>query len=76
MKPLVLVGKEDLSTGVLRAIDSALTTHELVKVKLLSSCSLEKSAAAESIALSTNAALIQRIGRTALLYRPTPAEPE
>ena len=76
LKPAVLVGKEDLSDAVLQAIDEALTQHELVKVKLLQSCSVEKNEAAERMSSHCKAALVQRIGRTALLYRPRPEEPE
>jgi RNA-binding protein len=33
-KPLVQIGKEGLSEGVLGAIDDALEAHELIKVKI------------------------------------------
>lgn len=76
LKPVVLVGKEQLSPAVVGAIDAALTTHELIKVKLLDSCTVEKNDAARLMSVQTGAALIQRIGRTVLLYRPRPDEDE
>lgn len=76
LKPVVLVGKDDLSDSVVGAIDDALTIHELVKVKLLQSCSLDKNEAALVMAKRTGSDLVQRIGRTALLYRQRPDEEE
>jgi len=34
LEPVVLVGKDGLSEGLVSALDVALDTHELVKVKL------------------------------------------
>ncbi len=76
LKPVVLVGKDALSERVVAAIDDALTSHELIKVKLLQSCTLDKDEAAATMAARTQAELIQRIGRTALLYRQRPEEDE
>jgi RNA-binding protein len=36
-KPIVQIGKEGLSENVIRAIDAALQSHELIKVKSLPS---------------------------------------
>jgi len=41
LKPVVLVGKEALTDKVMGAVDAALTTHELIKVKLLQACTLD-----------------------------------
>ena len=72
LKPVVLVGKEGLSPKVLDAVDAALTTHELIKVKLLQSCSIDKNEAAQLLSEGTNSVMVQRIGKTTLLYRPIP----
>ena len=37
LKPVVLIGKGELTESVLRETDSALAHHELIKVKLLES---------------------------------------
>ena len=72
LQPVVIVGKENLNAPVLKAIDAALTTHELIKVKLLQSVALDKDNAAQQICEATGATLIQRVGRVALIHRPRP----
>ncbi len=72
LQPVVLVGKDNLTEGVLAAVDTALTAHELIKVKLLQSASVDKDDAANKLCDATGAELIQRVGRVALLYRPRP----
>jgi RNA-binding protein len=72
LKPLVLLGKEGINDGVVRSVQEALIDHELIKVKLLRSCPLAKDEAAVRIADEAGAALVQRIGKTCILYAPHP----
>jgi RNA-binding protein len=72
LKPVVLIGKDGITDSILSAVDSALTAHELVKVKLLSACLLDKDEAAAQLSTSTRSTLIQRVGRTSLLWRKRP----
>ena len=76
LRPVVLVGKGNLTPSVIDAVDAALFTHELVKVRLLQACTLEKDSAATALSRALSATLIQRVGRTILLYRPRPVEAE
>ncbi len=74
LQPVVLVGKDNVTDGVLEAVDGALTTHELIKVKVLQSATVDKDEAAQALAQATGAELVQRIGRVVLLYRPRPEQ--
>ncbi|MEC8025063.1 MAG: ribosome assembly RNA-binding protein YhbY [Myxococcota bacterium] len=74
LKPVVLIGKEGLSDSVVAAVDSALTTHELIKVKLLQNCLDDKTAVANALSERLVAGLVQRIGKTIVLYRERPAD--
>ena len=74
LKPVVIVGKDGLTDAQFGAIDAALTTHELVKVKLLKTVEVDKNEAAALAAERTGAQLIQRVGRVIVLYRPNPEE--
>ncbi|MFT5434304.1 MAG: RNA-binding protein [Myxococcota bacterium] len=76
LKPVVIAGKEGITEAIVNAVDQALTTHELIKVKLLKSAEIDKDDAAADLAKRTGAQLIQRIGRMTILYRPNPEEPE
>jgi len=69
---VVLIGKEELSPGVIESIRNELLHHELIKVKIGSNCGLEKNSAAETIAVQTQSALVQLIGKTIVLYRANP----
>jgi RNA-binding protein len=74
LKPLVFVGDAGMSAAVLRALDAALTDHELVKVRLRSP--EDKKALANEIAGASGAALCGLIGHTVILYRPHPEAPQ
>ena len=67
--PSVLVGRGGLTDEVMSAAEQALARHGLVKVKLTPQCSLEKREAARSIAWGIGGDLVQRIGKTALVWR-------
>lgn len=72
-RPVVLVGQEGLSEGVLGAIDVALTDHELIKVRLRDP--EDKKAQAKEVARLARAELCGLIGHTVILYRPHPEKP-
>lgn len=76
LTPLVTIGKEGLTDSVIEAIDSVLTSFELIKVKLLNTTPLDKKSAADVIPKRTSSNLVQLIGKTLLLYRPNPKRPK
>ena len=75
LKPVVIVGQDGVTPGVLAAVDQALFDHELVKVKL-GDCPEEKDEAAERLAGGSGAELAQLLGRTVLLYKAREDNPE
>jgi RNA-binding protein len=72
LSPLVQIGKDELSPGVLETIKTELMNHELVKVKIGSNCGLEKDSSSKTIAEQTQSSLVQLIGKTIVLYKPNP----
>jgi len=72
LKPVVMIGKSEITETLLRETDAALEYHELIKIKLLESCLLERMEAAEQLAENLNAEIAQILGRTFLLYRKSP----
>ena len=70
LDPVVMVGRSGLSDGVVAQAESALATHELIKVKVQEGCELERREAAAALAEATGAAVAQVLGRTFLLCRP------
>ena len=70
LKPLILIGKKEIEDALVAETNAALDHHELIKVKLLESCMLDKNEASEMLASACNADIAQILGRTFLLYRP------
>ncbi len=73
LKPVVFVGEKGISPAVLKALDEALTTHELVKIRLRQP--EDKKGTARELADAARAALCGVVGHTVILYRPNPDEP-
>jgi len=77
LKPLVLVGGEGVTPAVLTSIVEAFNTRELLKVKLQESAPMAVRDAANTIeAALDDVHPVQTIGRTIVLYRPDPDDPE
>jgi RNA-binding protein len=69
LKPIAMLGKEDISDNVIAAVNAVLDAHELIKVKVGNGCSLGRKEAAEILAAKTFSAEVQVIGKTILLFR-------
>lgn len=75
LKPVVLMGAKGLTDAVLAEIDLALEHHELIKVKVTAEDREAREATIAEIARRTHAALVQRLGHTATLYRRNAEKP-
>jgi len=69
LKPVIMVGKNEINESLVSETDSALAAHELIKVKILESCTTDRHEVADSLAKSCGADVAQVLGRTLLLYR-------
>ena len=77
LKPVVLVGTDGVSEQLLSAISDAFNTRELLKVKLQEAAPLSVRDAAQAIAEGlSDVHPVQTIGRTIVLYRQDPENPE
>jgi RNA-binding protein len=76
LTPTVHVGQQGLTPSVIGSLDDALRTRELVKVKLGNKDDVKPRDVANSLALATNSAVVQVIGRTATLFRDNPDIPK
>lgn len=71
LKPFVMIGKHHLSDDVIKAATEALQAHELIKVKIQEGCLEDRRTVAEELAQATQATVVQVLGKTFLLYRPS-----
>jgi len=70
LKPVVMVGKEEVNSAVIAAVDEALEAHELIKVKLQEGCLSDRQEVAAELSAATGSAVAQILGKIILLYRP------
>jgi RNA-binding protein len=71
LRPVVQIGKEGLTDRVRGAVDVALASHELIKVKFLGYQD-QKHELTDDLARSTDSVLIGLVGNVATLYREQP----
>jgi RNA-binding protein len=71
LKAMLQVGGKGVTDALLAELDGALEHHELVKVKVAAEDRDARDRLVEEIAGRTGAALVQRIGHVAVLYRPS-----
>lgn len=72
LSPIVQIGKEGVTSAVVRQLGRALLDHELVKVKVGTECPDDRFEAAERLSLEASAQVAQILGRMLLLYRKHP----
>lgn len=69
LQPYLNVGKNGMTTAVLRQLDKSLTDHELIKVKVAEEDREIFKTLVQTLADETEAQLLGILGRTAVLYR-------
>ncbi|GHD64733.1 RNA-binding protein [Luteimonas padinae] len=70
LKAMLQVGGKGVTDALVAELDGALDHHELIKVKVGAADREERDALIGALAERTSAALVQRIGHVAVLYRP------
>lgn len=69
LSPVVMLGGNGLTEGVLAEIENALEHHELIKVKVAGADRETKQLIIDAIVRETKAAEVQTIGHILVLYR-------
>ncbi len=75
LDPVVYVGKDGFTDGVVSALDAALDSHELVKVRFTGSKD-EVRTISSSLEEATGSTLVAVIGFTAVFFRQDPESPD
>ncbi|WP_074013203.1 ribosome assembly RNA-binding protein YhbY [Candidatus Sodalis sp. SoCistrobi] len=70
LKPVVMLGNNGLTEGVLAEIEQALEHHELIKVKIAAEERETKTLIADAIIRESGASKVQVICNILVLYRP------
>lgn len=70
LHPVVMVGQQGLTDAVIQETDTALTAHELIKVKVAGDDRTERIAISNALCEAVGAKLVQHIGKLLVLWRP------
>lgn len=72
--PVVTVGHAGVTAQVVAEVERALTAHELIKVRIGSADRDERTSLGAELAATTGAAIVHRVGKVLILWRPRPAD--
>ncbi len=72
LDPIVSIGDGGVSAGVIEETNRALRDHELIKARVHSEDREERKALGDTLSAETGAQIIQRVGKTLVLYRLNP----
>lgn len=76
LKPIFQVGSDGVTDAVLREIETAFNTRELLKVKVLQNAPVDVDEAADAVRDGLeDVHVVQTVGHTMVLYRPDPEGP-
>ena len=70
LKALLQIGGKGVTPAFLAELDEVLERHELVKVKVAAEDREARDVLIDELIQASGAALVQRIGHVAVLYRP------
>ena len=73
LDPVVSIGADGLTPGVLKEADAALAAHGLIKLRMFSDSREQRESALRALAERLGAAAVQHIGKLLVLWRPKPA---
>ena len=74
LQPVVMIGEAGLTPAVMREIDLALQSHELIKVRVHGEDRQQRTILIDEICRALGAAAVQQIGKVLIVYRPRPDE--
>ncbi|MDP2400142.1 MAG: ribosome assembly RNA-binding protein YhbY [Burkholderiales bacterium] len=74
LQPVVMIGDAGLTPKVLREIDINLSSHELIKIRVLGDDREARAGMVEAICEPLAAAPVQHIGKILVLFRPRPED--
>jgi RNA-binding protein len=74
LNPIVMIGDAGATPAVLREVDLALRSHELIKIRVLGEVRNDRQAIADALCESLQASPVQHIGKMLVIYRPRPED--
>ena len=75
LEPNVSVGNAGPTKAVIAEVERALAKHELIKVRIQGDDRDLRKQIGDDIGAATDAAVVHRVGKIVILFRPKPDEP-
>ncbi|MDD7363690.1 MAG: YhbY family RNA-binding protein [Peptoniphilus sp.] len=75
VKPLLQIGKNGITPGLIEQVDALLEDHELVKIHLLQNTELTPKEAGDVLTEALDAEFVQAIGSKLTIFRPSEENP-
>ena len=74
LHPVIMIGEAGLTPPVLKEIDIALRSHELIKIRVLGDDRGRRAVLADEICAALDASPVQQIGKILVIFRRRPEE--
>ena len=74
LEPVVQIGQSGVTPAVIAEVGRAIAKRELIKVKIQVDDRDERAALGDALAAATDAAVVHRVGKVVILFRPKPEE--
>jgi RNA-binding protein len=74
LEPVVQLGQTGVSDAFVAETNRALAAHELIKVRIGGDDRVARVANGDALAERTDAAVVQRVGKILVLWRPKPKD--
>jgi RNA-binding protein len=74
LNPVIMIGDAGLTPNVIREIDLALKSHELIKIRVLGEDRERRHDLVPEICAALDASPVQQIGKMLVIFRPRPEE--
>lgn len=69
LNPVILIGANGLTEGLMKELEKSLAHHELLKIKIASAEREDRKEIIETIVNTTQSQLVQSIGKVVVIYR-------
>lgn len=69
LNPVILIGANGLTEGLMKELEKSLAHHELLKIKIASAEREDRKEIVETIVKATHSQLVQSIGKVVVIYR-------
>ncbi|MBN2866918.1 MAG: ribosome assembly RNA-binding protein YhbY [Thiotrichales bacterium] len=69
LNPMIIIGANGVTESLMAELESTLSHHEILKIKMASAEREDRKAIVEHIVKETGALLVQTIGKVCVIYR-------